>query len=216
MSTGHVLGPRLAFPRVPVASDPRQRSRRTGRMRALVGSVVVGVCVSAAVGIVFALTVVPAVAGGHTLTVLSGSMAPAIQTGAVLVVLPVSIEDVSVGEIVTYAGTDPLTGAGTLVTHRVVQTSTVGGEPLLTTKGDANDISDVTRVGADELRGRVWYQVPLAGTVRDAVFSKSGLMYGTAAGLLLLGFGLLRGIGRSASVARETERAGTERRRGRR
>ncbi|MGH3625082.1 MAG: signal peptidase I [Sciscionella sp.] len=172
-------------------------------------STILALCVTAALGLAGALAVVPAVFGGHTLTVLSASMSPAIPVSSVVVVLAVRPESVSVGEVVTYATTNPVSGANELVTHRVTGIGEVGAEPVFTTKGDANRVTDDRAVDASQLRGRVWYHVPWVGIMRDSVFTRTGAMYAAAAALLIVGLGLLRGIGRSASVARDrTERPG--------
>lgn len=216
MSTSHqpVLGPGFPLSRV-TRTGPRPRQRHKvapvrGRLRSGVTSTVVGLCVTATVGLAGALAVVPAVAGGHTLTVLSGSMEPAIGVGSVVVVLPVDARDVSVGEIVTYASTDPVTGNDTLVTHRVTGIERIDGQPVFTTGGDANAVADARPVAAEQLRGRVWYHLPWVGTVRDAVFTKTGAMYAVSGVLLIIGLRLLYAVGRSASAetpARERRRA---------
>jgi signal peptidase len=203
MTTSHqpVLGPGFALPSVAAVGGHRRRAVPRKRLLTWAASVVVGLFAVAAVCLAGALAVFPAVTGGHTLTVLSGSMAPAISTGSVVVTIPVRAGDVAVGDIVTYSITDPATGQDTLVTHRVVGIDRIGGAPVFTTKGDANGIADASLVTGEQLRGKVAYDVPLVGTVRDAVFTESGAMYAAAAAMLILGLSLLRGIGRSASAA---------------
>lgn len=183
----------------------RSIARARRRVRAAVTSTVVGLCVAAALGIAGALAVVPAVSSARTLTVLSGSMSPSIPIGSVVVVRPVDPKSVSVGDVVTYATTNPLSGANELVTHRVAAVGNGRAEPAFITKGDANRVADDRVVDASQLRGRVWYHVPWAGSIRDAVFTRTGAMYGTAAALLLVGLVLLRGIGRSVTADTERE-----------
>lgn len=203
MTTQHqpVLGPGFALPRVAATGNHSRRRPTRKRVLSVLASAVVGVFVVAAIGLAGALAVLPALAGGHTMTVLSGSMSPAITTGSVVVTVPVRADDVAVGDVVSYAMTDPVTNVQTTITHRVVAVDEVGGGPVFTTKGDANAIADAALVTPGQLRGKVWYDVPLVGAVRDAVFTKAGAMYAAAGVLLIVGLGLLRGIGRSASAA---------------
>lgn len=80
---------------------------------------------------------------GHyqTLSVLSGSMAPGIPIGAIVIVTEESPRDVHVGQIITYKV--PVEDHR-VVSHRVVEV--VKGEgtdnPVMRTKGDANGAPD--------------------------------------------------------------------------
>jgi signal peptidase len=80
---------------------------------------------------------------GHyqTLSVLSGSMRPGIPVGAIVIVTQESPRDVRAGQIITYKV--PV-GDHQVVSHRVVEV--VEGEgtdnPVIRTKGDANDAPD--------------------------------------------------------------------------
>lgn len=86
----------------------------------------------------FAVGLGPRTGRYRTLTVLSGSMAPAIPTGSLVVVTPVDPADVRVGQVITYqAPTD-----GRVVTHRVARVLEGGRQPVVVTKGDANDTAD--------------------------------------------------------------------------
>jgi signal peptidase len=74
-----------------------------------------------------------------TLTVLSGSMRPAIPIGAVIVDTPEPASALRVGQIVTYAM--PIADHH-VVTHRVVRIIGGTAHPSFQTKGDANDAAD--------------------------------------------------------------------------
>jgi signal peptidase len=118
------------------------------------------------IGLVLALIVVPRVAGAVPLNVLSGSMNPTIRTGSVVVVRPVDVESLRIGDVITY---QVRSGDPTLVTHRIVGISAGSGEPTFRTKGDANDTIDRGVVRSVQIRGKVWYAVPVVGYVTNAL-----------------------------------------------
>jgi signal peptidase len=88
-------------------------------------------------------------------------MAPALPRGTLIVVRP--SDDVGLGDVVTF---QLRSGEPEVATHRVVGVgTTVNGEPVYTTKGDANDVADVEQVAAVQVRGELWYHVPFLGYV---------------------------------------------------
>lgn len=83
----------------------------------------------------------------RTLTVLTGSMAPALPAGSVAVVVPIPSRDVRPGQIISYQAP---TVEGPVVTHRVVRVESPGEHPVVITKGDANESSDPWRARIDD------------------------------------------------------------------
>jgi signal peptidase len=161
---GHAVSASSIEPKS-VTRHHRWPRRVLGWLVGTVSTLVVAAIVALAVG----LTVVPAVAGGHTLTVLSGSMVPRLPVGSVVVDKPVPAGSLRVGDIVTYAkGHD-------LITHRIVQVKSDSGDPVFTTKGDANNTADQKPVHASQIRGKLWYDVPYIGTTRNFLASRAGL-----------------------------------------
>ena len=149
----------------------------TARLRTLAPLLVQSVIVLAVL-IIAALTIGPRVAPYRTFIVLSGSMAPAIPTGSVVVVRPVQPETVRVGDVITYWPASRRQDAGPALTHRIVEIVEPGRSPLVLTKGDANPTTDTA---VERLGQPVWkllFTVPWAGYV--LVFSQ------TTAGRLLL------------------------------
>lgn len=131
-----------------------------------------------------AVAVVPAVTGSHALTVLSGSMRPALPVGSVVVTRPTSAEEIRPGDVVTYTDRAPDSADTRVVTHRVVDVQDDPAGVSFATKGDANDDIDADRVAAADVIGVQWYSVPWVGTIRESLTTPVGLSY--AAGLLLL------------------------------
>jgi signal peptidase I len=103
--------------------------------------------------------------GWYPMIVYTGSMAPTIPIGAVVVVRPVAAAQLAVGDVISFRA--PQTG-NLPVTHRITEierledaTGAAGWQVI--TKGDANLNPDVWRVGAEQLTGRVEYSLPYVG-----------------------------------------------------
>ncbi|PRB94890.1 signal peptidase I [Arthrobacter sp. MYb23] len=112
----------------------------TGRFRRVAGKVVRGVGVGLLVlgALVFLfLAIGPRILGYQTSTMLTGSMAPLINPGDVVVTVPTPITDVKVGDIITYH--IPVEDQR-VETHRITEiTTTADGGVAVQTKGDANN-----------------------------------------------------------------------------
>lgn len=83
------------------------------------------------------------------LIVVSGSMEPGIMTGDLLIALPVPVEEIEVGQVLSL--TSEVTGD--VVTHRVIEVVPVGGGAEVRMQGDANDSADGETY---EVSGEVW------------------------------------------------------------
>ncbi|SEP06805.1 signal peptidase I [Trujillonella endophytica] len=140
--------------------------------------------VAAAVLAFLGLAVGPHVLGYRTMTMLTGSMAPAIAPGDVIVSTPVDVDDVAVGMIITYR--IPVDDHR-VVTHRVVEVERTAADGTLSvrTQGDANAAADPwTAVLSGDTAWQVQAVVPKLGTVitalRDPAVS-TALVYGAPA-----------------------------------
>jgi signal peptidase len=167
-------------PSAGAAHRPGALRRWLGRLFSLAATLaVVGI-----VGLALALTAVPAAVGGHALTVLSGSMVPEFSPGAMVVDRPTPADSLRVGDVITYATTDELSGAPILITHRIVEVRPSDTGPTFITQGDANNSPDSRPVEANQVRGEVWYSVPYIGTARNFLLAQgAGLILAGAAGL---------------------------------
>ncbi|WP_162616447.1 signal peptidase I [Xylanimonas allomyrinae] len=127
---------------------------------------------------------IPRVLGAVPLTVLSGSMEPALAPGDLVVVRPTPADRLQIGDVVTF---QPVSADPTLVTHRVTGL-TLGRDGVhgLTTQGDANSAPDEPIV-ADQVMGKVLYSVPWVGRLTGAEWAPHAT---TVAGIALLGYGL--------------------------
>lgn len=119
------------------------------------------------VALAAAVIVIPALAGGVPLTVLTSSMEPTLPPGTLIVVTPTPVKDIHVGNVVTY---QIRSGDPAVVSHRVLSRSaSSNGAITFITKGDNNDSPDAQPVTAAQIKGTVWYSVPLLGYVNNAV-----------------------------------------------
>ena len=142
-------------------------SRGRELLRALGNGLSVGVLLLV-LGLGVLVIAVPAAVGGMPLTILTGSMSPGLPAGTLVVVRPVPAEQIRIGDVISY---QLESGRPALVTHRVVARTTDAstGELRFTTQGDANNAPDAAAVMPVQLRGAVWYSVPLLGWVNQAV-----------------------------------------------
>ena len=102
------------------------------------------------------LATVPAAFGQITSTVMSDSMAPGLHAGDVVIVRPMTVKQVKVGQVVLV---DDPTIAGRLRLHRLVAVE----NDRLVLKGDANRSNDGTPVDGHDLHGAGWLRVPWIG-----------------------------------------------------
>lgn len=128
--------------------------RRTLRLLAdlalTLGALVGVVCLVAGIGSV--------AFGVHPLIFRSGSMAPTIPAGAVAFARDVPAGQIRVGDVVT------VPWHSSLVTHRVVEVFHRHGSATLRLQGDANSLPDQDLYQVSSAP-RVWFSVPVAGTV---------------------------------------------------
>lgn len=115
----------------------------------------------------------PTVFGFSTAAVATGSMAPAIDAGDLIVTR--AQDGYEVGDVVTYLAAD-----GTSTTHRIIAKS--GG--TYTMKGDANTAPDPA-VGESAIVGKVVCTLPGLGAAVTFLQSPAGLCVAAAAGIAL-------------------------------
>ncbi len=112
-----------------------------------------------ALGLV-ALLVGAKATGQETMTVMSGSMEPAIHTGDVVVAKPIAPPDARVGDVITFQEPG---GKGRLITHRVQSMRAQGRKVTFVTKGDANNSTERWRIPETGKLARVTNRVEKLG-----------------------------------------------------
>jgi len=137
---------------------------------------------------------VPRVLGGQSMTVLSGSMAPAVETGDEVIVMPLRVEQLIPGEIAVFDDPD---GSGRLLNHRVQSMVQEDGMVHVVTIGDANSAPERWTVPAGQKLGRVVARIPQLGYVLGRLNSRYALLFLVVLPALVLGVWLLASIWRS-------------------
>jgi signal peptidase len=116
----------------------------------------------------------PAVIGWLPTTVMTGSMAPRIVPGDVVVSRPVAPAQLRVGQVLLADDPDQ---AGHLRMHRFVD---AGPRGSVVTKGDANPQRDSTTITRSAVHGVAFLRIPMVGTpivwMRDGAWSKVALL----------------------------------------
>lgn len=136
--------------------------------------------------LLIAMIGLPRVTGATPYTVLTGSMRPGMPPGSLVVTKPVEAGKLKVGDAITY---QIRSGEPEVVTHRIVSLSqTLGGETLFTTQGDANPGPDEKPVKAAQIRGVVWYSIPMVGYVNSWLTGEQRIWAVGVAVALLLGY----------------------------
>ncbi|WP_284983420.1 signal peptidase I [Arthrobacter sp. efr-133-TYG-118] len=155
--------------------------------RAMVSVITSTVMVTAIATFLF-LAVGPRVLGYQTSTMLTGSMSPLINPGDVVVTVPVAVQNLKVGDIITYH--IPVEDQR-VETHRIIDLAVNSqGTATVRTKGDANNGADPwTAALTGGQVDRQVFTVPYLGNairaLRDPVVLKV-LMYGAPAALVVM------------------------------
>jgi signal peptidase I len=160
-------------------AEPRRPGRRgLCRRLATVGSTVVGIllggaallAVVVAVSSHFSPTGQLGIAGHPVMSVLSGSMAPVINTGDLVVdnrLTPAQAASLEPGQIISF---HPTAGSGQVFTHRIVEVEVApDGSVAYVTQGDANDSRDTDAVASTNIVGLYHSRIPAGGYVLAAL-----------------------------------------------
>jgi signal peptidase I len=129
----------------------------------LLGQIVAWSVAAVLFALILVLVVIPRVTGSTPYTILTSSMVPLMPPGTIVVDRPEPFSDIKVGDVLTY---QIASGQPAVVTHRVVGINVEqDGSQTLTMKGDANPSPDVRHIISKQVRGVVWYSIPLIGYV---------------------------------------------------
>jgi signal peptidase len=127
----------------------------------VLGQTIAWIVAAVLFGLILVLVVVPRLTGATPYTILTGSMVPTMPPGTIVVTRPEPFSSIRVGDVLTY---QIASGQPAVVTHRVIGINVeADGSRSLTMRGDANPSPDLKRVIPKQVRGVVWYSVPLVG-----------------------------------------------------
>lgn len=130
------------------------------------------------------LTLTASRSGMRPLVVRSGSMAPAIPAGSMVLVQRVPATDVDTGDVVAVTRPD-----GSRVMHRVVAVDHDGATATLTLKGDANEDPDTGTVPVRFAHRLVWHSPALGQALAWLATTPGAFLLGCAVTALVLGLG---------------------------
>jgi len=101
----------------------------------------------------------PSIFGFTFNTILSGSMEPKIQTGAMIAMKEIPAKEIRVGDVIGFK----VEGIDTSVCHRVIEKVDTDGGFGFRTKGDNNEDPDSWVVKPEDIRGKVIFDIPYLG-----------------------------------------------------
>ena len=104
--------------------------------------------------------------------IYSGSMSPALPVGSVVMVRPVEVSHIKVGDITAIKTS---TGSETVV-HRVVEVIDGNASMSFRTAGDANTSPDTALVPAGNIVGKMFFHIPFLGYLSDFVRTRLGYL----------------------------------------
>jgi len=163
-STSTLPTPRAAeSSRRALRADARRRDEGQSLLHYLAVSVSASILVLL-LGVAVAVVGLPVVVGGSAMTVLTQSMEPGLPPGTLVVIRPTPVDEIRVGDVITYQISS---GEAAVVSHRVVSKTYADGELTFVTKGDNNDTADPAPVRPVQVRGTLWYSLPLLGWVNS-------------------------------------------------
>ncbi|GAB3812692.1 hypothetical protein GCM10028820_06180 [Tessaracoccus terricola] len=190
----------------PPRSHARRAQRRLPAPVRFVGTALSHLLLWTCVLAALVLLVVPFATGSQTYAVLTSSMAPGYPPGTLIVVKPQPYESLEVGDVVTY---QLESGKPAVITHRITGfASDQAGNRMLVTKGDNNDVADPEPVREVQVRGTLFYAVPYAGYLANALGrTDRGALLNVVA-FALIGYGAITvGLGaRGRRLAGESSR----------
>lgn len=152
--------------RVVITDEPRTRrsakpakASLSARMRSGFLGTFCATCLIGLVGLaaLVAFTIVPTFFGWRPDVILTGSMAPAIQAGDVVISSPAAPHQVAPGRVVIMK--DP-SHPGALLMHRVVR---INPDGTITSRGDANEDADAIPVKLVDVLAIPRIRVPMIG-----------------------------------------------------
>ena len=111
-----------------------------------------------AVAALLIVSILPITGNYKIMTVISGSMAPAIKQGSVVIVKPEN--DYKIGDVITFG---PVSKTKAPTSHRIYDVKVNEGNIIYITKGDANNAPDAREISKNEVLGKVLFSVPYIG-----------------------------------------------------
>ena len=103
--------------------------------------------------------------GWQFAAVLSGSMEPGFHVGGLVVIRPVDVSTLKVGEVISFIS--PTVSTDVAVCHRIIAIQYVKGQEYFQTKGDANKSADRDLTPVANVKGREIFYISYVGRLAD-------------------------------------------------
>lgn len=133
----------------------------------------------------------PSVFGYHVFRVSSGSMTPTLEIGDVILVKECSPEDIHLGDIVTYNGTEG-EFRGKMITHRVAKEPELrDGVYYYRTKGDREGAMIDPEISFDQVEGKYVNTLPFIDKLYSFFLSSYGLFVFILVIVVLFGYEII-------------------------
>jgi signal peptidase I len=95
--------------------------------------------------------------------VLSGSMQPEFRVGGLVVIKPVDVDTLEIGDVISFR----LPGIDTPICHRIIDIQSADGQKSFQTKGDANEEPDMDLVPLASVNGKAIFYTPYVGRLAE-------------------------------------------------
>ncbi len=124
---------------------------------------------------------VPSIFGLRAMSILTGSMIPALYPGDMIITKDIKAEDISIGDILTFRVREDV-----FYTHRVIYIIKKEGKYFFKTKGDANKGEDKILISSDRLLGVTIASIPNGGYIINVITTPVGFCFLVFVTLVLL------------------------------
>ncbi|MGI6167678.1 MAG: signal peptidase I [Eubacteriales bacterium] len=106
--------------------------------------------------------------GINLFRIVSGSMEPVYNTGDYIITVKTDAEKLHTGDIIAFVDS-----AGEVIVHRIYEVSV---DRSFLTRGDANPVGDMQKVFAEQIIGRVVFELPVLGYVDRIIQDVGGFI----------------------------------------
>ena len=118
--------------------------------------------------------------------IVSPSMVPTIKVNDAIVVIRIDEDELEIGDIITFSSNDS-SYKGLTVTHRIVGKQSVqNGEYVYRTKGDNNNVEDLSLVRYSDVYGKVILKIPKLGYIQKFLLTPFGFIISILVPILLV------------------------------
>jgi signal peptidase len=173
------MSERAAIHRTDVYGDRRIKRKRIGIRKGIIGNVLLLLVVLAAVWILAERVSgkSPSLFGYRLLRVATGSMVPEYEVGDVILVRQTPVEELSVGDDITYLSTAEET-AGMLITHRIISMEYDRSDGIwrLQTQGIAEGTVPDAVITMDQVYGKAIHVCRILTGIYRIFLTKPGLL----------------------------------------